>query len=91
VPTPPHVLRFGVIVPSKRYRATRRNRLKRLIRESIAAQWDDWVTALVKESSACEVIVFYKGSDHLVPEKVRLKDVDDDLGRIRSMIVSKKL
>jgi len=38
-----------------------------------------------------DVIVYYKGSDTLIPEKIRLKDIDDDLERIRNIISRKKL
>lgn len=82
---------FGVVVPSKRYRAARRNRLKRLIRESIGARQAEWAVLVAQQKLKCEVIVYYKGSDTLIPEKTRMKDIDDDLERIRSIIARKKL
>jgi len=84
-------VQFGIIVPSKHYRATRRNRLKRLIRESIAARHSEWIAMYAQRSLKYDVIVYYKGSDTLIPEKIRLKDIDDDLERIRNIISRKKL
>jgi len=83
-PTVSAGIRFGFVVPSRKFNAVMRNRLKRLMRESVAGQWPAWVGTLVRAGKGLDVVVFYKGSGTRLSRRVQLRDVDLDLERIRS-------
>lgn len=77
---------FGFTVPRRMFNAVTRNRLKRLMRASVARHWSDWQELQERAGKRMEIVVYYKGSGTLLPVRVRLQDIERDLERIRNAV-----
>ena len=77
---------FGFAVPRRMFNAVTRNRIKRLMRASVAGHWSDWQELQERAGKQMEIVLYYKGSGTLLPARVQLQDIDRDLERIRNAV-----
>jgi ribonuclease P protein component len=78
---PPGVspLRVGFAVPSRRYNAVRRNRMKRLLREAVAREKKDLECTLQVHHSSASMVFFFKGAKDIPMDQITLKTIHPDV------------
>lgn len=81
-------LQVGFKVSSRRLNAVRRNRIRRLMRESLAAEREVVDEVLRKKDLYVGMIIFYKGAKELSVGRLKLASIQKDIGLICRTITS---
>lgn len=85
----PGTLRVGFTVPSRVYHAVRRNRLRRLMRESFRQCRKGLITALELQGLSAALIFHFKGDEEVQVSRLRIHPVAADFQSLCDRLIGR--